>query len=149
MSAPPARQSLSLLAVMCASVLALPGCGSTPATSNPVEVATPSRTQPADTASVPNAAAPTPADVRRYCQLADELDNFEAADPDPKVLAQQAATQLAELPQAAPPDIRDAVTTYVDSIRADAGVPGVGTPDDATLTQAEATKDTFENANCP
>jgi hypothetical protein len=149
MSAPSARQSLPLLAVVCASVIALPGCGSAPAPSNPVEVPTPSRTQPSDTASVSSANAPTRADVGRYCQLADELDNFEATDPDPKVLAQEAATQLAELPQAAPPEIRDAVTTYVDSIRADAGVPGVGTPDDATLTQAEATKDTFENANCP
>ena len=140
---------------MCASALALPGCATAPATSNPVQVVTPSRTQPADNASVASAAAPAPApapapaDVRRYCQLADELDNFEDAHPDPKVLVQEAATQLAELPQAAPPDIRDAVKTYVDSIRADAGVPGVDAPDDATLTQAEATKDTFENVNCP
>jgi hypothetical protein len=72
-----------------------------------------------------------------------------AAHPDqPGVIVEKAASLLTEMPQAAPAQIREAVTVVVDDLRAEAGVPGVAAPDEATLAQAEASVDVFEEQSC-
>ncbi|HWJ53709.1 MAG TPA: heparan-alpha-glucosaminide N-acetyltransferase domain-containing protein, partial [Propionibacteriaceae bacterium] len=69
------------------------------------------------------AAAPVP-DVDRYCELSEQLYALDDAHPDqPGVVVQKAATQLNEMPQVAPAEIRDAVTTVVNDYRAEAGAP--------------------------
>ena len=64
------------------------------------------------------------------------------------MIVEKAASQLTEMPQAAPAQIRDAVTVVLDDLRAEAGVPGATAPDEATLTQAEATVEAFEEQSC-
>jgi hypothetical protein len=69
------------------------------------------------------------ANVQRYCELSDQLNALDvtyAGQPD--VIAQQAAALLVELPQVAPPEIRDAVVVVVDDFRAEAGLPGAVEP---------------------
>jgi uncharacterized membrane protein len=102
---------------------------------------------PADAPSSPAAAAD--ADAARYCQLADQLNALYDAHPDqPGVIVENAAGLLVEMPQAAPPQIRGAVTAVVDDLRAEAGVPGAIATDEASLTQAEADVDAFDEQNC-
>ena len=107
---------------------------------------------PPATAAGPQSSTPAadPAgDIDRYCELADQLDTLDEAHPNqPQVVAVQGATQLAELPQVAPAQIHDAVTTVVDSYRADAAVPGVAAPDQGILLRADATVEAFEDEHC-
>jgi hypothetical protein len=103
---------------------------------------------PADAPPPPTGAEPN-ADPARYCALSDQLYALYDAHPDqPRVIVEKAATQLTEMPQAAPAQIRDAVTVVLDDLRAEAGVPGAIAPAEATLTQAEATVDAFEEQSC-
>jgi hypothetical protein len=103
---------------------------------------------PADAPPPPAATAPD-ADPARYCGLADQLYTLYDAHPDqPGVIVEKAGMLLTEMPQAAPAEIRDAVNVVVDDLRAEAGVPGVTAPDEATLTQAEANVDAFEEQSC-
>jgi hypothetical protein len=96
----------------------------------------------------PGPPAPT-ADPARYCQLSDQVDTIYDLHPDqPRVATEQAAALLTEMPQVAPAQIQDAVTVVVDDLRADAGVPGVAAPDEATLTRAAESVDAFEEQNC-
>ena len=115
------------------------------------DLAPPSRVPPA-TAAGPQSSTPAadPAgDIDRYCELADQLYTLDEGHPNqPQVVAVQGATQLAELPQVAPVQIHDAVTTVVDSYRADAAVPGVAAPDQGILLRAEATVEAFEDEHC-
>jgi uncharacterized membrane protein len=91
----------------------------------------------------------TGADPARYCDLADQLYALYDAHPDePRVIVEKAASQLNEMPQVAPAQIRDAVTVVLDDLRAEAGVPGATAPAEANLTQAEATVEAFEEQNC-
>jgi uncharacterized membrane protein len=107
-----------------------------------------SPTAPADAPAPPTGAEPN-ADPARYCALSDQLYALYDAHPDqPRVIVEKAATQLTEMPQAAPAQIRDAVTVVLDDLRAEAGVPGATAPDEATLTQAEATVEAFEEQSC-
>jgi len=93
--------------------------------------------------------APPEADATRYCGLAGRLEALQNAHPDqPGVVVEQAGALLAEMPQAAPAEIRDAVTLVVDDLRAEAGVAGATEPDDAALAAAEAAVDAFEEQNC-
>jgi uncharacterized membrane protein len=85
----------------------------------------------------------------RYCELSDQLSTLRDTYPDsPTAVAENGAAQLSEMPQAAPAEIRDAVTAVVDDLRAEAGVPGAIPPDEADLTQAEAAVDAYEEQNC-
>jgi uncharacterized membrane protein len=115
-------------------------------TSNPP--AAPRQPSPAPPAVPAEAPAPN-ADPARYCDLADQLYALYDAHPDqPRVIVQKAASQLNEMPQVAPAEIRDAVTVVLDDLRAEAGVPGATAPDEATVTQAEATVEAFEEQSC-
>jgi uncharacterized membrane protein YeiB len=78
------------------------------------------------------------ADVRRYCELSDELDDSDAVDASP----------LTELVDVAPPEIREAVVVVADGLRADADLPGSAAPDESLLDQAEVTVDDFNGRNC-
>lgn len=103
-------------------------------------------TGPADAATSP---VEPSGDVARYCEVSEQLYTLDDANPEqPGVVAEQGAAQLDEMPQVAPAQIRDAVLVVVDDYRAAAAVPGVLAPDDATLTQAEATVEAFEEQNC-
>jgi uncharacterized membrane protein len=104
--------------------------------------------EPAQEPPSPPAVGPA-ASADRYCDLADQLYALDEAHPDqPDLVAEKGASALSELPQAAPAEIRDAVTTVVDDYRATAGAPGVIAPDDSTLSRAEAAVDAFEDENC-
>jgi hypothetical protein len=112
----------------------------------------PSLAAGAPSADAEPAPPPGPAeqpDVGRYCQLSDQLGDFEDRYPDdPEALLDAAGVQLADLPLAAPPQIRDAVTVAVEHLRADAGelTPD---PDEAAVVRAEDTIDAFEEEHCP
>jgi hypothetical protein len=98
--------------------------------------------------ALPPPPAPT-ADPARYCQLSDQLDTLYNLHPDqPGVAVEQAAALLTEMAQAAPAQIRDAITVVVDDLRADAGVPGATAPGEAILTRAEESVDAFDEQNC-
>ncbi|TQM43833.1 putative membrane protein YeiB [Pseudonocardia cypriaca] len=115
-----------------------------PDTQTPPLVSAP---EPAQEPASPPAVEPA-ASADRYCELADQLYTLDDAHPDqPELVAEKGASALSELPQAAPAQIRDAVTTLVADYRA-AGVPGVTAPNGSTLSQAEATVDAFEDENC-
>jgi hypothetical protein len=110
---------------------------------SPAPLAAPAEAPAPATGAEPNA------DPARYCALSDQLYALYDAHPDqPRVIVEKAATQLTEMPQAAPAQIRDAVTVVLDDLRAEAGVPGATAPDEATLTQAEATVEAFEEQSC-
>jgi hypothetical protein len=100
----------------------------------------PTLSPPAESAEVSAASAPgqAVADVQRYCELSRQLDAADEAE----------APQLSELPQVAPPEIREAVTVIVDDLRAEADLPGATAPDEDTLEQAEATAEDFTARNC-
>jgi uncharacterized membrane protein len=119
---------------------------------DPEDDATEAETPDVGTAPPPPAqpAPPAPtADPARYCQLSDQVDTIYDLHPDqPRVATEQAAALLTEMPQVAPAQIQDAVTVVVDDLRADAGVPGVAAPDEASLTRAEESVDAFEEQNC-
>jgi uncharacterized membrane protein len=83
------------------------------------------------------------ADLTRYCALSDQLNALSEAHPDqPGVVVEKGTVQLNEMPQVAPAEIRDAITTIAADARAEAGAVGVTAPDDATLERAEATVET-------
>ncbi len=110
----------------------------------------PSPAPPAAAADAPSPpAGAADADPARYCQLADQLNALYDANPDqPGMIVENAALLLVEMPQAAPPQIRGAVTAVVDDLRAEAGVPGAIAPDEASLTRAEADVDAFDEQTC-
>jgi uncharacterized membrane protein len=116
-----------------------------------------SNTGRADPTPTPSQAGAVPApplasaasSVSRYCQLSAQVDNLNTLYPDqPKLIVEKGTPQLNEMAQAAPTEIRAAVTIEVEHIRADGGVPGAISPDAATLDRAETTVDTFEQKNC-
>jgi uncharacterized membrane protein len=88
-------------------------------------------------------------DARRYCRLSAQLYAVEEAHPDqPIVIVEKAGAQLGELPQVAPVEIRDAVTTIVTDYHAEANTPGVAAPSEAKVAQAETTVEVFEDRHC-
>lgn len=105
---------------------------------------------PAPPSGPTNAPSPAPVDQpARYCELSEQLSTLRDTYPDSSTsVAENGAAQLSELPQAAPEEIRDAVTAVVDDLRAEAGVPGATPPDEAGLSQAEAAVDAYEEQNC-
>jgi uncharacterized membrane protein len=115
-------------------------------------IADPAQSPPHPTAHPGQTDAPAPADepaTDRYCDLADQLYTIEETYPDqPRVVAEKGNIQLNELPQVAPVEIRDAVAVIVNNYRAEAGSPEAATPDEATLSRAEATVEAFENETC-
>jgi hypothetical protein len=110
----------------------------------------PAAVPPAGSAAAPPAGAAAPAgDARRYCELSDQLYALTDAHPDqPAVVAQKGATQLTQMPQVAPAEVRDAVIAIVAGYHAEAGTPGANAPDEATLTRAVTTVEAFEDRNC-
>ena len=135
-----------------ASVSDLSDASQDEASDVPAEAAPPPPAPPAGRAEAQTAPATSPApvaDIVRYCELSDQLYALYDLHPEqPDVVVEKAVSQLSEMPLAAPAEIRDPVNTILDGLRADAGVPGVTAPDEATLTRAETTVEAFEDENC-
>jgi uncharacterized membrane protein len=108
--------------------------------------------QDPDTAAEQPAPAPAPPPTTApslYCELSDQVSTLLETYPDqPAAVAENGAGQLNAMPQAAPAEIRDAVTTVVDDLRAEADIPGAAPPDEGELSRAEAIVDAYEDQNC-
>jgi hypothetical protein len=118
-------------------VLALDGDEVTTPLTAPVQAAPLPAGDSVEAPAVPVPGQPV-ADIKRYCELSNELD----ASDDP------GAAQLTELTQTAPAEIHDAVAVIADDLRAEADLPGSTRPDDDTLARAETTVENFQARNC-
>jgi uncharacterized membrane protein len=100
--------------------------------------------------AAPSAEAAPASGPDRYCLLSEQVDAADDRHPDdPVALVGEVRAQLAELPRAAPAEIRDAVAVSVADTLAEGGEPGVQAPDEGALDQADQLIDVFEEENCP
>ncbi|WP_433505484.1 heparan-alpha-glucosaminide N-acetyltransferase domain-containing protein [Pseudonocardia halophobica] len=108
---------------------------------------------PAEGQPVPVAPVARPArasaDVARYCGLATQLSVLTEEHPgQPDVVVKEGATILEEMRRHAPAEIRAAVDTVVDDLRARGGIGLSAAPAPEKVLAAEATIKEFVTRNC-
>jgi uncharacterized membrane protein len=141
------RLAIRILALIAsAGVLTLAlwgGAGSaTAGMENPADVAEETVTgaltpEPAAVPPVPAPVQPV-GDVRRYCELSDQIDESDEAE----------ASQVSEMTEVAPAEIREAVTVIAHDLSDDADLPGAVAPDEGSLALAEVAVQGFKARSC-